>query len=134
MLRSSGSQSMGTAESAAKDPDELDRYANELFEWMDIRKTSKIRLMLQWQGLEVFRMSCRSTIGPRSASGMRAARRMPLAIIRRVLPRESGSTLSRSGIAWAARVWRTGSRPRAPTSRQRLDEAREDKGMLALSW
>ena len=50
MLRSSGSQSMGTTESAATDPEQLDAYTTELFEWMGVRKTLRIRMMLQWQG------------------------------------------------------------------------------------
>ena len=50
MLRSSGSQSTDTAQYAAKAPEELDKYAKELFEWIDVSKTSRIRMMLQWQG------------------------------------------------------------------------------------
>ena len=48
MLRSSGNQSI--AASGAKDTQELHKYAKELYEWMDLKKASRIRMILQWQG------------------------------------------------------------------------------------
>ena len=48
MLRSPGNQSI--AASGAKDTQELNKYAKDLYEWMDVKKASRIRMMLQWQG------------------------------------------------------------------------------------
>ena len=51
MLRSAGkTESAGVSASGCKDPAELDKYAQELYEWMDVAKSSKIRMLLQWQG------------------------------------------------------------------------------------
>ena len=49
MLRSSGN-AQSIAASAEKGTQELEQNAKELFEWMDVKSTSRIRMMLQWQG------------------------------------------------------------------------------------
>ena len=33
-----------------KTPAELDRLPKELYDWMDVGKVSRIRMMMQWQG------------------------------------------------------------------------------------
>ena len=51
MLRSSGkNDSSCVSNPAGKEPEVLDKYATQLFEWMDHSKSSKIRMLLLWQG------------------------------------------------------------------------------------
>ena len=51
MLRSSGkAESSSVSHPGAKDPVQLDKYAKELYEWMDLDKPSRIRMLLLWQG------------------------------------------------------------------------------------
>jgi hypothetical protein len=45
-LRSGAGASVGVS---VKDPQELDRHASILWEWLDKQKVSKIRMMVQWQ-------------------------------------------------------------------------------------
>ena len=49
MLRSAA-RPLQPAERQTKDREQLDRYAKELYEWMDTSRVSRIRMMLQWQG------------------------------------------------------------------------------------
>ena len=51
MLRS-GEQSgiIGEAFGAAKTPEELDKYAEQLYTWLAREQVSRIRMLMQWQG------------------------------------------------------------------------------------
>ena len=49
MLRSAA-RPLQPAERQTKDREQLDRYAKELYEWVDTSRVSRIRMMLQWQG------------------------------------------------------------------------------------
>ena len=49
MLRSAA-RPLLPAERQNKDREQLDRYAKELYEWLDTSRVSRIRMMLQWQG------------------------------------------------------------------------------------
>ena len=47
MLRASGAyEEVPTV----KVSETLDKYAKELYEWMDVNKSSRIRMMMHWQG------------------------------------------------------------------------------------
>ena len=51
MLRSGEqSGSIGEASGAAKTPEQLDTYAEQLFNWLAREQVSRIRMLLQWQG------------------------------------------------------------------------------------
>ena len=51
MLRSSGKESTHAVEYTARGAVEFDKYAKELFEWMDAKTLSRIRMKPQWQGV-----------------------------------------------------------------------------------
>ena len=49
MLRSA-SQASSSRSITSKSLEDLDSYALQLFEWLDVTKPSRIRMMIQWQG------------------------------------------------------------------------------------
>ena len=49
MLRSS-TRAAGMTEGGVRKPEELERHAQILYEWLDTARPSRIRMIIQWQG------------------------------------------------------------------------------------